>query len=59
MQSVLYGIFVVAILVIIRWYIENEQQGSKLEGDKGWLAMHQPDSTTKQIRDAARATEPR
>jgi hypothetical protein len=55
MQGVLYGIFVVAILGIIRWYIQNEQKGSTLEGDKGWLAMRQPDPTTKKIRGAATA----
>jgi len=42
MQGIFYAIFVVAILVIIRWYIENERPGSNLEGDKGWLAMRKP-----------------
>jgi len=50
MQGIFYAIFVVAILVIIRWYIENERLGSNLEGDKGWLAMRNPSSMRKPPR---------
>ena len=37
MSSVLYAIFVVAILFIIHWYIQNERAGT--DGNKGLLAL--------------------
>jgi len=56
MQSVLFGIFVAAILVVIHWYIQNERKDSNPEGDKGWLAMRQPGTTTNKIRPTTQAT---
>ena len=37
MNSVLYAIFVVAILFIIFWYVQNERAGT--DGSKGLLAL--------------------
>jgi hypothetical protein len=37
MQGIYYAIFVVSVLVVIRWYIQNERSGP--DGTKGLLAM--------------------
>ena len=45
MQGLYYAIFVVSVLVVIRWYIQNEKSGS--DGGKGFLAMRAPRTREK------------
>jgi len=39
MSGLYYAVFVVAILVIIWWHIENERIGPNSDGSKGFLAI--------------------
>lgn len=45
MQGFYYAIFVISILVIIRWYVRNER--SSPDGSTGVFAMRQPQSNKK------------
>jgi len=58
MSSVLYAIFVVAILFIIYWYVQNERAGT--DGSKGLLAMRAPKdaSAVSADEDVAGARRP-
>lgn len=44
MSGLLYAVFVVAILFIIRWYTQNERLGPDSDGSKGLLAMRSTQS---------------
>lgn len=46
MNGLLYGIFVVGILFVIRWYIQNERAGTDSDGSIGLLAMRAPGKPT-------------
>ena len=45
MQGLYYAIFVISILIIIRWYVRNER--SSPDGSTGLLAMRQVKRPTK------------
>jgi hypothetical protein len=43
MSGVFYAIFGLAILIVIRWYVQNERNDPDADGSLGLLAMRQPD----------------
>ncbi len=47
MSGFYYSVFVLAILVIIWWHIENERDGPNSEGSKGFLAIKAPPNNNK------------
>ena len=59
MSGLYYAVFVLAILVVIWWLIQNERVGPNSDGSRGFLAIRSPDKTNNSVRpDVQRARTP-
>jgi hypothetical protein len=61
MSSVYYAVYLLAVLVIIRWYVVSEANGANAGGRLGFLAMRTTDESESGENTArsVRETDPR